>query len=129
MRLTIDNLDGLGPQDYTSLVAAGKTPPSIHRRLNQPTAMIVTLAPGTSGSVVPATGAHVIVARANGSVTFSGQVAAVNPEYAGWGERGAVYCYRLTTLSDESSAGSEDIAGAWRFYQSCGWGHSAAASE
>ena len=101
MRLTIDNLDGLGPQDYTSLVAAGKTPPSIHRRLNQPTAMIVTLAPGTSGSVVPATGAHVIVARANGSVTFSGQVTAVNPEYAGWGERGAVYCYRLTTLSDE----------------------------
>ncbi len=101
MKLTIDNLDGLGPRDYTALVEAGKTASAIHRRLNQPSTMVASIALGTSGLPVPVSGGRIVATRGDGTAIFTGQLTAVNPEYAGWGERGAVCRYRLAATSDE----------------------------
>src|SRR5258708_38742620 len=101
MKVTIDTLDGQGPQDYTAFVAAGKTPPSIHRRLNQPGTMTLSVALGTSGLAIPAIGAHIAASRADASLIFTGLLTAVNPEFAGNGERGAVCSYSLTAETDE----------------------------
>ena len=101
MKVTIDNLDGQGPQDYTAFVVAGKTPPSIHRRLNQPGTMTLSVALGTSGLAIPAIGAHIAASRADASLIFTGLLTAVNPEFAGNGERGAVCGYSLTAETDE----------------------------
>jgi len=101
MKVTIDNLDGRGPQDYTAFVGAGKASPTIHRRLNQPGTMTLSVTLGTSGLAIPAIGAHIAALRADASLIFTGLLTAVNPEFAGNGERGAVCGYSLTAETDE----------------------------
>src|SRR5689334_12841223 len=101
MKLTIDNLDGLGPRDYTSAIDAAN-PPHILRRLNKPAELRVGLVADTPDFIVPANGARLTLGRTNGSDVFTGYVAAVPEfEYLGWGERGPVYRYRLLAISDE----------------------------
>jgi hypothetical protein len=101
MQLTIDNLDGFGPRDYTSATSADAAP-KITRRLNQPSAFAGTLIADNAQFVVPSEGARVILARGDGLKLFTGYLTqAPEFEYLGWGERGPVYRYALAAQSDE----------------------------
>ncbi len=100
MKLTIDNLQGLGAVDYTS-VLDGTVAPRIERKINQPTQLRCGLA-GLSGITTPATGARVILTKANGSYMFTGYLTQTSQaEYLGWGQQGPVYRYELVAESDE----------------------------
>jgi hypothetical protein len=97
MKLLIDNLDGLGAQDYTALVDAGKGP-SVVRKLNATAELKFGL---VAGSSVPVLGARVILTLSNGNNLFTGYVAQTPTyQYSGWAERGAVYLYEVAALSD-----------------------------
>jgi hypothetical protein len=101
MKLTIDNLQGQGPQDYTGLLDGTKLP-RIERKLNQPAELQFSLVANTPGFVIPVIGARVTLGKANGSDVFTGYVsAAPQYEYLGWGEQGPVYRYNVEALSDE----------------------------
>src|SRR5438270_9554799 len=101
MQLTIDNLDGFGPRDYTSAISADAAP-KITRRLNLPTDFAATLIAATAAFVVPSEGGRVVLARADGVKLFTGYLTqAPEFEYLGWGERGPVYRYALLARSDE----------------------------
>jgi hypothetical protein len=101
MNLTIDNLHGQGPQDYTAALD-GTTLPVVGRKLNQPAQMQFSLIANLPGFVVPVTGARVVLVRADGSFVFTGYVtAAPQYEYLGWGEQAPVYRYNLVAQSDE----------------------------
>jgi hypothetical protein len=101
MKLTIDNLQGAGPQDYTGAVD-GTKPPKVERKLNKPAELQFSLLANTPGFVIPVTGARVTLGKTNGSDVFSGYVtAAPQYEYLGWGEPGPVYRYNVVAQSDE----------------------------
>jgi hypothetical protein len=102
MKLTIDNLQGSGPQDYTSAVD-GTVAPGIERRLNKPSQLTVSLLPGSSAFVVPMIGARVSMGRNNGSsFFFTGYLTqAPQYQYIGAGQAGPVYRYNLIAESDE----------------------------
>ncbi|MGA7697776.1 MAG: hypothetical protein WCA76_22310 [Candidatus Sulfotelmatobacter sp.] len=101
MKLTIDNLQGQGPQDYTGAVD-GMKPPKVERKLNQPAELQFSLVANSPGFVIPVTGARVTLGKANGSDVFTGYVtAAPQYEYLGWGEQGPVYRYNVVAQSDE----------------------------
>ena len=101
MKLTIDNLQGQGPQDYTGSLDGTKSP-RIERKLNQPAELQFSLVANTPGFVIPVMGARVMLGKANGSDVFTGYVsAAPQYEYLGWGEQGPVYRYNVEVLSDE----------------------------
>jgi hypothetical protein len=101
MNLTIDNLQGQGPQDYTSALDMTKSP-KLGRKINQPAELQCSLVANLPGFVVPVMGARVTLSKANGSYVFTGYVVA-NPqyEYLGWGEQGSVYRYNVEVQSDE----------------------------
>jgi hypothetical protein len=101
MNLTIDNLQGQGPQDYTGGLD-GTKPPVVERKLNQPAELQFSLIASSPGFLIPLTGARVILAKANGSDVFTGYVtAAPQYEYLGWGEQSPVYRYNVVAQSDE----------------------------
>jgi len=101
MKLTIDNLQGLGPVDYTAALEP-TVAPGIERRINLPAALRCGLAAGLQGFVVPSIGARITLARADGSFLFTGYLTqAPEAVYAGVGEQGAVYQYTLVAESDE----------------------------
>jgi hypothetical protein len=101
MKLTIDNLQGQGPADYTASLD-GTVAPRVERRLNQPTDLTLSLLGNTQGFVVPSTGARVILAKAKGDLLFTGYLTqAPQFEYLGQGEQGAIYRYDLVAQSDE----------------------------
>lgn len=101
MKLQIDNLDGLGPVDYTSSIDGSRSP-QIIRKLNQPSELQLSLVANSPAFVVPATGARVTLGLTNGQDVFTGYLMH-SPvfEYLGWGERGPVYRYDLVAQSDE----------------------------
>ncbi len=102
MKLTIDNLQGQGPQDYTGALD-GTKPPNVRREGNQPVELVFSLLANSPGFVVPVNGARVMWGKANGSDVFTGYVSAVPQyEYLGWGEQGPVYRYNIAVRSDES---------------------------
>jgi hypothetical protein len=101
MKLTIDNLQGQGPQDYTAALDGTKLP-QIERKLNQPAELQFSLVANSPGFVIPAVGARVALGKTNGSDVFTGYViAAPQYEYLGWGEQGPVYRYNVAAQSDE----------------------------
>jgi hypothetical protein len=101
MNLTIDNLQGQGPQDYAGGLDGTKTP-EIQRKLNQPAELQFSLVANLPGMVIPVTGARVTLSKANGSFVFTGYViAAPQYEYLGWGEQAPVYRYNVVAQSDE----------------------------
>ena len=101
MILTIDNLQGQGPENYTQAID-GTNLPKVQRKLNQPAELQFSLLANSPGFVVPAADARVIVLKANGSFVFTGYVTgAPEYEYLGWGEQGPVYRYNLVAQSDE----------------------------
>src|SRR5580700_11714455 len=101
MNLTIDNLQGQGPQDYTGGLDGTKLP-VVGRKLHQPSEMQFSLVANFPGFIVPVTGARVVLVRADGSFVFTGYVtAAPQYEYLGWGEQAPVYRYNIVAQSDE----------------------------
>ena len=101
MKLTIDNLQGQGPQDYTGALDGTKIP-KIERKLNQPAELQFSLLANGPGFVIPLTDARVTLGKTNGSDVFTGYVtAAPQYEYLGWGEQGPVYRYNVVAQSDE----------------------------
>jgi len=100
MKLLIDNLGGLGPQDYTAFVDASKNP-TIGRKLNSPAELKFGLAAGEGSFVVPAIGARVTLTLSNGNDLFTGYIVeAPTYQYVGWADRGLVYRYEMVALSD-----------------------------
>jgi len=101
MKLTIDNLQGQGPVDYTAALD-GTVAPRVERKINQPSGLRCSLLGSSAGFMVPAAGARVILTRASGSFLFTGYLTqAPQFEYLGLGERGAVYRYDVIAESDE----------------------------
>jgi hypothetical protein len=102
MKLQIDNLDGLGPVDYTSSIDGSRSPQVI-RKLNQPSTMQFSLVANSSDFVVPVVGARITVGLTNGQDVFTGYLMQ-SPvfEYLGWGGGGPIYRYDLVAQSDEA---------------------------
>lgn len=100
MKLTIDNLDGLGALDYTATIAADNRP-QIVRRLNRAATMSCALvALGTLAP--PVTGARVAWRNQSGVALFTGYLTqAAERVYLGWDQEGPVYRYVLTATSGE----------------------------
>jgi hypothetical protein len=101
MKLTIDNLQGQGAQDYTGALDQTK-PPRVERKINQPSVLEFSLLGNSPGFAVPVAGARVTLGKTNGSDVFTGYVtAAPQYEYLGWGEQGPTYRYNVVAQSDE----------------------------
>jgi hypothetical protein len=98
MKLTIDNLTGAGPVDYTAAIEMVSAP-RVVRKINQPAELKCGLV--GSGREIAA-GARLILTKADGSFVFTGYLTqAPECEYLGWGKGGPVYRYDLTAESDE----------------------------
>jgi hypothetical protein len=101
VRITIDNLDGLGAVDYTGAVAA-EGPITVQRTLNKPSRCTAEVVLGAGGLAVPARRGRVTVTAANATVLFTGYLATEPVRiYAGNASAGAVYRARITAISDE----------------------------
>src|SRR5580698_4714338 len=101
MKLTIDNLQGAGPVDYTAALD-GTVAPRVERKINQPSGLRCSLLGSSAGFVVPAAGGRVSLVKANGAFVFTGYLTqAPQCEYLGFGEQGGVYRYELVAESDE----------------------------
>ena len=100
MKLTIDSLGGLGPQDYTAFVDSGESP-SVVRKLNAPTEFKFGLVAGTGDLVVPVIGGRVMLTLNNGNDLFSGYIVETPTyQYLGWADRGLIYRYEIDARSD-----------------------------
>jgi hypothetical protein len=101
MKLTIDNFDSAGSRDYTAALATGSLP-RITRHLNRPAETTFALIAPDPLFVVPAAGARIVLARADGIVLFTGYVArSPDREYLGEGERGPQYRCAISAVGDE----------------------------
>jgi hypothetical protein len=101
MKLTIDNLQGQGPQDYTGALDGTKTP-TVQREENRPAELLFSLVANSPVFVIPVTGPRVTLGRTNGSDVFTGYViGSPQYEYLGWGDQGPVYRYNVAAQSDE----------------------------
>jgi hypothetical protein len=90
MKLLIDSLDGLGPQDYTPLVDSSKGP-SLGRKLNNPSELKFVLVAGTGSLAVPAIGGRVTLSLNNGNDLFTGYIVQTPTyKYVGSAERGSI---------------------------------------
>ncbi len=101
MRITIDNLDGLGALDYSCWISTAG-PLRVKRALNAPSTCEGVLDLNSSTLGVPSRKGRVIVSRDDGAVLFTGYVA-TEPEliYAGVGTTGTAYRVGLHAISDE----------------------------
>jgi hypothetical protein len=100
MKLLIDNLDGLGPQDYTAFVDAGKNP-TLVRKLNSPAELKFGLVGGAGSLAVPVIGGRITLTLSNGNDLFTGYIVQTPTyQYQGWADRGLVYRYEVDALSD-----------------------------
>jgi hypothetical protein len=119
LKITIDNLDGLGPLDYTIAVPAnakGGSSLTVQRALNAPSRCTAEIVLGTGGLAVPVRRGRVAVTAEDGTLLFTGYIA-TEPvrEYAGETTSGTVYRARVSAVSDEwlldnlgSGAGLQD---------------------
>jgi len=101
LKLTIDNLDGNGPVEYSSALAV-KPPITITRKLNEPSVFSCCLVLSGTAIETPLRNGRVIVTDNNGVVLFTGYLA-IEParELAGAGTTGAIYQLALSAVSDE----------------------------
>jgi hypothetical protein len=100
MKLTIDNLGGLGPEDYTAFVDSGESP-SLVRKLNSATEFKFGLIAGTGDLVVPMIGGRVMLTLNDGNDLFTGYIVETPTyQYLGWADRGLIYRYEVEALSD-----------------------------
>jgi hypothetical protein len=103
LRITIDNLDGLGALDYTGAIAAeGRL--RIERKLNNPSLCTAEVVVGVGGLGLPARRGRVVVTAEDDDATvlFTGYVATEPVRvYVGEASGGAVYRARVSAVSDE----------------------------
>ena len=101
MKVTIDNLDGLGTVDYSAALCADG-PLKIERTLNAPSRCSGMLDVNDLGLAVPVRRARMVVTSQAGMVLFTGYVA-TEPQavYAGVATKGSVYRYGFSAVSDE----------------------------
>src|ERR1700731_1469488 len=100
MKLTIDNLGGLGPQDYTPFVDSKKSP-ALVRKLNHPADLKFGLLLNRGGLAVPVIGGRVVLSLRSGSDLFTGYIVRTPAyEYQGWEDKGKVYRCEVEALSD-----------------------------
>jgi len=100
MKLLIDNLDGLGPLDYTALLDSSKNP-GLVRKINSPAAFHFGLVAGLGGLAVPVLGGRVMLTLSNGNDLFTGYIAETPTyQYLGWADRGVSYRYEVSAVSD-----------------------------
>src|SRR5271167_697923 len=99
MKLLIDNLDGLGPLDYTAFVDSSKSPkivPRIARKLNSPAELTFALAAARNSFTVPVIGGRVMLTLSSGNNLFTGYIVQTPvSQYLGWADRGLVYRYEI----------------------------------
>lgn len=101
MRITIDNLDGAGPRDYTPSIAP-EGPITIQRTLNAPTRCTAELVVGVDGLPLPARLGRVVVNADDATTLFTGYLATEPVRiYAGDSSLGAIYRARVSAVSDE----------------------------
>jgi hypothetical protein len=101
VKVTIDNLDGLGTVDYSAALCADG-PLKIERTLNAPSRCSGMLDVNDLGLAVPVRRARMVVTSQAGMVLFTGYVA-TEPQavYAGVATKGSVYRYGFSAVSDE----------------------------
>ncbi len=100
MRLTIDNLDGLGAVDYSGTVLGGSL--KVARTLNEPSTLEATLCMEGTALLVPSRRGRVVVAADAGTVLFTGYLTTEPVAlYAGVASEGPVYRLGLRAVSDE----------------------------
>jgi hypothetical protein len=101
VRITIDNLDGLGAIDYTEAVAA-EGPITVQRVLNEPSRCTAEIVLGVGGLALPVRRGKVTVTTTNAVLLFTGYLATEPVRiYAGTASAGPVYRARVTAVSDE----------------------------
>ena len=101
MKLTIDNLDGSGAVDYSSVVVT-KAKFRIERRINEPSLCSFTVAPTASVLPVPVRNGRVIVTDDRGIVLFTGYIPTEPAlELLGQNSQGAAYQAYVSVVSDE----------------------------
>jgi hypothetical protein len=101
VRITIDNLDGLGALDYTGTVAV-EAPITVQRSLNKPSRCTAEIVLGVAGLAVPSRRGRVTVTAADTTLLFTGYLATEPVRiYAGNASAGPVYRARITAISDE----------------------------
>jgi len=106
--LTIDNLDGAGVVDYSSVLCAD-VPLTIERSLNAPSLCVGLLCVGTPADpgssltlAIPVRRARVVVTTDSGAILFTGYFATEPvPVYFGVGLAGPVYRSAFSAVSDE----------------------------
>ncbi|MBV8629828.1 MAG: hypothetical protein JOZ83_02815, partial [Silvibacterium sp.] len=101
MKLTIDNLDGNGAQDYSQAVVASDKF-LIERRLNEPSLCSFTLAPTALNLANPARYGRVVAAEDSGVILFTGYVLE-EPAIlmVGQSSSGAAAQVKVSAVSDE----------------------------
>ena len=101
MRITIDNLDGLGAVDYTEAIAE-EGPITLQRALNEPSRCTAEIVLGVGGLAIPVRRGKVAVHAADGTLLFTGYLTTEPVRlYAGSASAGPVYRARVTAVSDE----------------------------
>jgi hypothetical protein len=101
MQLTIDNLDGLGPVDYTAAIDCAE-PFEILRTLNAPSVLKGMLCLEGTALAVPARRGRVVVQSDAATTLFTGYLTVEPaPVYAGTASEGAVYRLAVEAVSDE----------------------------
>jgi hypothetical protein len=101
LRITIDNLDGLGARDYTSAVVP-EGPITVQRTLNAPTRCTADVVVATVGLPLPSRLGRVVVEGDAGNILFTGYLATEPVRvYAGEASTGPVYRARMSAVSDE----------------------------
>jgi hypothetical protein len=103
VRVTIDNLDGLGAVEYTGVVAEAG-PITVQRVLNAPSRCTMEVLVDVGGLALPVRRGRVVMIAedAVGTVLFTGYIATGPVRvYAGEGLQGAVYTARVMAVSDE----------------------------
>ena len=103
MRLTIDNLDGLGAVDYSGTVCAGsRGGVKIVRALNEPSVLDALLCLEGTALAMPARRGRVIISSDAGVELFTGYLTVEPvPVYAGTATEGPVYRLAVRAVSDE----------------------------
>jgi hypothetical protein len=101
VKVTIDNLNGVGAVDYSAALCADG-PLKIARTLNAPSICSGMLDVSDAVLTVPVRRGRVVVTAATGAILFTGYIATdPEPVYAGTGLKGSMYRYAFSAVSDE----------------------------
>jgi hypothetical protein len=100
MKLTIDNNDSRGPQDYTPYIDVAALP-TISRKLNRAWQMSVGLSAADATFVLPASGGRIVLQRNDGYKLFTGYLTgAPQQQLAGYGQQRRVWRYAVMAQDD-----------------------------